>query len=313
MSELVNHIHNEGFDGASLVVAVPACLTPTKRAVVRELGVQAGANVIRVVSYPVAAAHVLAYHPPGSRALVVDIRRTAAEVSLLSPSVEKAVEIERTACSHSLGGEVCTINLMQWVKGQVGRVLSTKPELLSDRAVRRIAKACEGAKRALSSSTTARIQLDELAEGRDLDLLVSRAKFEALNRGYFDALADFAASVLTQPPDSLVLIGGGSLVPKARNSLMQQWPDVRCVHVPMCRDEVVVTGAAELGATILSLHPEPAMIGLCTTELSIGVRTSRGIMASIVPRFTVLPCTRSLLCTTECDAVTELTIQLLRG
>jgi L1 cell adhesion molecule like protein len=49
------------------------------------------------------------------------------------------------------------------------------------KALRRLRSACERAKRTLSSSTTASIEIDSLFEGIDFNTQISRARFEELN------------------------------------------------------------------------------------------------------------------------------------
>jgi L1 cell adhesion molecule like protein len=49
------------------------------------------------------------------------------------------------------------------------------------KAIRRLRSACERAKRTLSSSTTASIEIDSLFEGIDFNTQISRARFEELN------------------------------------------------------------------------------------------------------------------------------------
>lgn len=49
------------------------------------------------------------------------------------------------------------------------------------KAIRRLRSASERAKRTLSSSTTASIEIDSLFEGIDFNTQISRARFEELN------------------------------------------------------------------------------------------------------------------------------------
>ena len=53
------------------------------------------------------------------------------------------------------------------------------------RSVRRLRTACERAKRTLSSSTQASIEIDSLFEGVDFYTTITRARFEELNADLF--------------------------------------------------------------------------------------------------------------------------------
>ncbi len=55
----------------------------------------------------------------------------------------------------------------------------------NERAKRRLRTACERAKRTLSSSTVAQIEIDGLHEGIDFTASISRAKFEDVNADFF--------------------------------------------------------------------------------------------------------------------------------
>jgi heat shock protein 1/8 len=57
-----------------------------------------------------------------------------------------------------------------------GKDISKNPK-----AVRRLRSSCERAKRTLSSSATASIEIDSLFEGIDFNAQISRARFEELN------------------------------------------------------------------------------------------------------------------------------------
>ena len=55
----------------------------------------------------------------------------------------------------------------------------------NNRAIRRLRTQCERAKRTLSSSTQATIEIDSLFEGIDYSCSLSRARFEELCMDYF--------------------------------------------------------------------------------------------------------------------------------
>ena len=55
----------------------------------------------------------------------------------------------------------------------------------NNRSMRRLRTACERAKRTLSSSTVAQIEIDSLYDGIDFNSSITRARFEDINMDYF--------------------------------------------------------------------------------------------------------------------------------
>src|ERR1700738_3969629 len=97
----------------------------------------------------------------------------------------------------------------------------------SDRALRRLRTACERAKRTLSSSTTASIEIDSLFEGIDFNSTITRAKFEDLCLDYFRKCMEPVEKVLKDAKmaksdvDEVVLVGGSTRIPKVQELIKQ--------------------------------------------------------------------------------------------
>ena len=90
----------------------------------------------------------------------------------------------------------------------------------NNRAIRRLRTQCEKAKRTLSTSQQTVIECEALAEGEDLHIKISRAKFEALNMELFlrtlppmeECLKD--AECLKSEVDEIVIVGGSTRIPR---------------------------------------------------------------------------------------------------
>ena len=97
----------------------------------------------------------------------------------------------------------------------------------SQRALRRLRTACERAKRTLSSSTQATIEIDSLFEGIDFNSQITRARFEELNMDYFRKTMAPVEKVLRDAKlsksevDEVVLVGGSSRIPKVQKLLQE--------------------------------------------------------------------------------------------
>lgn len=102
------------------------------------------------------------------------------------------------------------------------------------RAVRRLRTACERAKRTLSSSTEASLEIDALHEGIDFYAKITRARFEELCMDLFRstltpverALAD--AKLDKARIHDVVLVGGSIRIPKIQKMLQASWFILQC-------------------------------------------------------------------------------------
>merc|ERR1712100_868441 len=103
-----------------------------------------------------------------------------------------------------------------------------KKDLKSNqRALRRLRTACERAKRTLSSSTQAHLEIDSLFEGIDFNSTITRARFEEMNMDYFRKCMDPVEKVMRDAKiskgnvDESVLVGGSTRIPKIQSMLKQ--------------------------------------------------------------------------------------------
>ena len=150
------------------------------------LGVIAGLNVLRIINEPTAAAiaYGLDKKVGGERnVLIFDLGGGTFDVSVLT--IEDGIfEVKSTSGDTHLGGEDFDNRLVDFLKGEFKR--KYKQDISSNkRAMRRLRTACERAKRTLSSSHQASIEIDSLYDGIDFYISVSRAKFEELNGDLF--------------------------------------------------------------------------------------------------------------------------------
>ena len=164
------------------------------------------------------------------------------------------------------------------------------------RAMRRLRTACERAKRMLSSSTTAVVELDSFAAGHDLAVTVSRAKFEDLNDALFRRCIDTVKHVLsdakTQPSEvgDVVLVGGSTRIPKVQ-ALLQEHFGGKELCKSINPDEAVAYGAAVQGAILAGVRSSAtqALLLVDVAPLSLGIETEGKLMSTIIKRNTPIP------------------------
>uniref|UniRef100_A0A1I8MY22 Hsp70 protein n=1 Tax=Musca domestica TaxID=7370 RepID=A0A1I8MY22_MUSDO len=164
------------------VITVPAYFNDSQRQATKDAGRIAGLNVLRIINEPTAAA--LAYgldkNLKGERnVLIFDLGGGTFDVSILTIDEGSLFEVRSTAGDTHLGGEDFDNRLVNHLADEFKR--KYKKDLRSNpRALRRLRTAAERAKRTLSSSTEATIEIDALFEGIDFYTKVSRARFEEL-------------------------------------------------------------------------------------------------------------------------------------
>merc|ERR1712125_314361 len=171
----------------SAVVTVPAYFNDGQRQATKDAGTIAGLQVKRIINEPTAAAiaYGLDKKSGGEKnVLIFDLGGGTFDVSLLT--IEDGIfEVKATAGDTHLGGEDFDNRIVDFCIQDFKRKNRGKDLTGNQRALRRLRTQCERAKRTLSSSTQATIEIDSLFDGIDFSCSLSRARFEELNMDYF--------------------------------------------------------------------------------------------------------------------------------
>ena len=158
------------------VITVPAYFSDSQRQATKDAGTIAGLNVKRIINEPTAAA--LAYGLDKSlqgekNVLIFDLGGGTFDVSILTIDEGSLFDVRSTAGDTHLGGEDFDNRLVNHFVDEFKRKF--KKDLKGNpRALRRLRTACERAKRSLSSSTQASIEIDSLVEGIDFYTKITR-------------------------------------------------------------------------------------------------------------------------------------------
>merc|ERR1719253_1555917 len=209
------------------VVTVPAYFNDSQRASTKDAGSIAGLNVLRIINEPTAAAIAYGLDKQSSQernVLIFDLGGGTFDVSLLT--IEEGIfEVKATAGDTHLGGEDFDNRMVDYFLQEFKR-RHRKDMSQNQRSLRRLRTACERAKRTLSSSTQAHIEIDSLFDGIDFNSTITRARFEDMNMDYFRKCMEPVEKVLRDAKISkgqvheVVLVGGSTRIPKVQGMLM---------------------------------------------------------------------------------------------
>ena len=290
-----------GKDVKDAIVTVPAYFNDSQRQATKDAGTISGLNVLRIINEPTAAA--IAYgldkqEKKEENVLIFDLGGGTFDVSLLSLE-DGLFEVKATNGNTHLGGEDFDNRLVEYCAGEFRR--KTSIDIKGNaKALRRVRASCEKAKRALSAATQATVDIDALMEGEDLNVVITRSKFEDLCMDLFKKCMPPLENVIKDAKmsksqiDEVVLVGGSTRIPKIQ-SMVQEFFNGKEPNKGINPDEAVAYGAAVQAAIMTNVKDEniEKLILLDVTPLSLGIETVGGVMTVLIPRNSTIPCKKT--------------------
>jgi len=307
-----------GEEVTQAVITVPAYFNDSQRQATKDAGRIAGLEVLRIINEPTASSLAYGMDKKNDETLAVyDLGGGTFDISILDVS-EGLIEVRSTNGDTYLGGDDFDQRIIDWIADEFKREQGI--DLRQDRqALQRLKEAAENAKKELSTTMQAEINLPFItadASGpKHLNITLTRAKLESLTADLIErtiepckrALAD--AGLKPSDIDEVLLVGGMTRMPAVQEAVRKFFG--KEPNKTVNPDEVVAIGAA-IQAGVLGGEVKEVLL-LDVTPLTLSIETLGGVATPIIERNTTIPTRKSQIFSTASDGQTQVEIHVVQG
>ncbi|MGN0328768.1 MAG: molecular chaperone DnaK [Lachnospira sp.] len=313
-----------GEEVTDAVITVPAYFNDAQRQATKDAGKIAGLNVLRIINEPTSAA--LAYgldNGQPQKILVYDLGGGTFDVSVIEIG-DNVIEVLATAGDNHLGGDDFDDRIVNYLVQQFKE--SDGINLAKDvAAMQRLREEAEKAKKELSTSLSANINLPFIAMGKNgphhMDTSISRQQFNELTADLIDRTITPVENALRDAGLSkgdigmVLLVGGSTRIPAVADKVRQIMGKEPSRNLNP--DECVALGAAvqggKLGNQLIPGSAASELILMDVTPMSLSIETVGGIASRLIERNTTIPTRHSQVFTTAGNFQTSVDIKVFQG
>jgi molecular chaperone DnaK (HSP70) len=307
------------------VISVPANFTRPQREDTTKAANLAGLTVLQLVNEPSAGAIAYQWKKQSEQqktVLVFDLGGGTLDVTILTVQ-RTTFTVEASFGDSHFGGRDFDVKLMELCLERFDPSGSLTLQALphtNPKAYHTLRERCEQAKCRLSEANRQLVSVDDFLPGRHMDIIVTRAEFEAKCQDLFARILPPVEEVMRNADktardiDEVILIGGSSKIPEVRRILATYFG-----KKPF--SGVSPLAAVATGATIFAGLLKTNQCGIPTIKelpfrdicpLPLGIRGLGDRMLCIIPANTAFPVERSIQCGTEANQ-TSIKFEIFEG
>ena len=304
------------------IVAVPNSFNSSQRRFIKDAGTIAGLNVLRIMNESTAAAIAYGFETKkeNGNVIVFDWGGSNINISVLTLEEGLYEVISMNGISY-LGGEDFDNRLVDYCINKFKSETSKDINIIENpKAFQRIKLACEKAKIILSTSTKANVDIDNIIGEEDLNVVITRDKFEELCIDLFRKCLPLLENSLKEAKlnkkeiDEIILVGGSTRIPKIQD-LIQEFFEGKELNKSINQHEAVACGAAIEAAVMTNVKHEniEKIVLMDVTPFSLGIEGTGGTMNIIFPRNFTISSKKTQIFTTKQDGQVYFTVKIFEG
>lgn len=305
-----------------VVVGVPAYFNSLQRQIIRDSVFISGLHLLRMTSEPTLAALYYEMNNINNgkkeeTVLIFDFGAGFLSIGLYVLE-DGLTEVKAYTGNNHIGGEDLDNRIMEYCLWKFGQKDFDIKQ--NTKALRKLKKECEKAKKILSSTDKVTIEIEEFYNGEDLSVEITREKFEDICSDIFKTIITCLDNVLRDAKitkekiEQIFIIGGSSNIPKVQ-SILKDYFNGKELNKSLNSQETVALGAAIEAAIMTGVRDEKIekVVLLDANNFSLGIETVGGVMTVLIPRNSSIPCKKTHILVTYEDNQTFLKVNVYEG
>ncbi|VDK40988.1 unnamed protein product [Taenia asiatica] len=299
------------------VITVPAYFNDSQRKATIDAGKIAGLNVMRIINEPTAAA--LAYGlsrrlDRQSNVLIFDLGGGTLDVSIIFIR-NKKFEVKAVCSDTHLGGGDLDSRLVNFCVKKFKQEHEGIDLTSNVKAISRLRKACENAKRTLSLLEHTSIDVESLYGDIDFSVSISRHQFEQLCSDLFDRMLAIVNQTLSDAGldkadvHEVLLVGGSTRVLRVQHLLQYAFSGSKFIK-SINPDEAAACGATLLASDAIG---EQSLMIREVAPLSLNLEMAGNAIKTLVERNMKIPTMKTENFTTILDNQPGILLRMYGG